>query len=160
MKIYSTSRQKVGTSENKVLDSKSRIASGSLLDRLISDDEDSDTYILTYDIDGIIRSIKRNLNRALNIHAGSACSNMDLGIPDFNHSTISSLEVSMHLVDAIKKCIELAEPRINNIEVRSKSDSDSPLDLQFAITADVKVGTQNEQIRIDIAMRDGHFYPS
>ncbi|UXN08095.1 type VI secretion system baseplate subunit TssE [Bartonella sp. HY761] len=161
MRIYSTSQKKPsGTPEKQVIDAKTRIASGSLLDRLITDDEGLPQTHYTYEIDGIIRSIKRNLNRALNVHAGGALSNMALGIPDFNHSTVSSFEVSMQLIDAIRKCIATAEPRIFNVEVKSQSDVDSPLELNFFITAMLKIAKGEEQIRIDIAMRDGHFYPS
>ncbi|UXM95237.1 type VI secretion system baseplate subunit TssE [Bartonella sp. HY329] len=161
MKLYSSSRKKSsGTPDNQVIDTKTRLASGSLLDRLIADDEDLPQPHYSYEIDGIIRSIKKNLNRALNIHAGGALSNMNLGIPDFNHSTVSSFEVSMQLIDSIRKCIGSAEPRIFNIEVKSQSDIDSPLELNFYITAMLKIARHEEQIRIDIAMRDGHFYSS
>ncbi|WP_297323354.1 type VI secretion system baseplate subunit TssE [uncultured Bartonella sp.] len=160
MKIYPslTKARKNGT-KNNILDSKMHAASGSLIDRLMMDDEDIEVPNSSFTIDGVLNSIKRNLSRTLNIHAGSAVSNVEIGMPDFNHSTVSSLDVSVHLIEAIRRCIEVAEPRLKNIEVKSNSDVHSAMDLDFLITADLSVSTEEEQIRIDIAMRDGHFFP-
>ncbi|MHC5308053.1 type VI secretion system baseplate subunit TssE [Bartonella sp. LJL80] len=160
MKIYNSTRQSGESTPEDVLDSKTRKASGSLLDRLITDEEDLDTPSYHYSIDGVIRSIKRNLDRALNVHAAGSPANLELGIPDFNHSTVSTLEVSKQLVESVRKCIVMAEPRLKDVEVRSKSDPNSPLDLDFTITASLRVESAEEQIRIEIAMKDGHFYPS
>lgn len=160
MKIYpsSTKAHKNGI-KNNILDSKMRAAAGSLIDRLMMDDEDIEVSNSNFTIEGVLASIKRNLRRTLNIHAGSALSNTEIGMPDFNHSTVSSLDVSVHLIEAIRRCIEVAEPRLKNIEVKSNSDIHSAMDLDFLITADLSVSTEEEQIRIDIAMRDGHFFP-
>lgn len=160
MKIYSSpSKTRNQAVKNVVLDSKTRSASGSLIDRLMLDDEDIEISRHHFVVDGVLSSIKRNLGRTLNIHAGSAQSNAEIGIPDFNHSTVNSLDVSTHIIDAIRRCIEVAEPRLKNIEVKSISDMHSAMDLDFLITADLSVSSEDEQIRIDIAMRDGHFFP-
>jgi|GEM_PF-1390319 type VI secretion system lysozyme-related protein len=160
MKIYNSPRQFDNSSMKNVLDSKTRRASGSLLDRLIDDEEELGVASYRYSVDGVIRSIKRNLDRALNVHAGGAPSNLLLGIPDFNHSTVSTLEVSKQLVDAVRRCVAIAEPRLKDVEVRSASDPNSPLDLDFTITANLCVESSEEKIRIEMAMRDGHFRPS
>lgn len=160
MKIYSSpSKTRNQAVKNVVLDSKTRSALGSLIDRLMLDDEDIEISRHHFVVDGVLSSIKRNLGRTLNIHAGSAQSNTEIGIPDFNHSTVNSLDVSTHIIDAIRRCIEVAEPRLKNIEVKSISDMHSAMDLDFLITADLSVSSEDEQIRIDIAMRDGHFFP-
>jgi len=157
MKIYRSSRLREQVADG-VWDSRSRIAAGSLFDRLVLDDEDQQPVMTGDEIGGIVSSIRRNLSRALNVHAGSACSNMEFGIPDFNFSTVGSLEVSTQLVQFIRRCIEIAEPRVHNVQVSCLSNPDSPLDLNFAITCGVSVGRKDEVIRIDMAMRDGHFH--
>jgi len=141
-------------------DSQRRAAAGSLFDRLVLDDEDRDISLaqLQEPIEGVVRSIKRNLDRVLNMHAGGAAANPQLGIADMNHSTVNSLEVSEHIVDSIRVCILSSEPRITQADISYTTDPDAPLTLQFAITCHVKVSSIKEQIRIDLAMRDGHFY--
>jgi len=139
--------------------SAARAAKGSLFDRLILADEDMDFMPQKGDhIEAVVRSIKRNLDRVLNMHAGGAPASPNLGIEDMNHSTVSSKEVSEHIVSSIRDCITSAEPRINHVDVRYVNDADTPLTLQFSITCLVNVATVEEQIRIDLAMRDGHFH--
>jgi len=154
--------------ESDVGTSHVRAVRGSLFDRLILDDEDmgfipaQGSHIgratQGEHIEGIVRSIKRNLDRVLNMHAGGAAANPQLGIEDMNHSTVSSKEISEHIVASIRDCITCAEPRINSVDVRYMSDAQAPLTLQFAITCLVNVASVEEQIRIDLAMRDGHFH--
>jgi len=141
-------------------DSQHRAAAGSLFDRLVLDDEDRELSVshLQEPIEGIVRSIKRNLDRVLNMHAGGAAANPELGIADMNHSTVNSREVSEHIVASIRSCILASEPRITQADISYITDPDAPLTLQFAITCHVKVSSIKEQIRIDLAMRDGHFY--
>jgi len=157
MKVYQSLRGR-GQVADGVWDSRSRVAAGSLFDRLILDDEDLEPMISEAGVDGVVRSIKRNLNRALNVHAGNACSNPDFGIPDFNFSTVGSLEVSTQLVQSIRCCIEIAEPRVRNVQVSCLSNPDSPLDLNFAIMCMVDIDQREESVRIDVAMRDGRFH--
>jgi len=141
-------------------DSHYRAMAGSLFDRLLVDDEDMDvaTSAAQEPIEGVVRSIKRNLDRVLNMHAGGAAANPDLGLTDMNHSTVNSREVSEHIVASIRNCILSSEPRIMQADIACINDPDTPLTLQFAITCHVKAASLKEQIRIDLAMRDGHFY--
>jgi len=139
-------------------DTQTRIAAGSLFDRLILDDEDVVIHPTQEPIEGVIRSIKRNLDRVLNMHAGGAAANPALGLTDMNHSTVNSKEVSEHIVASIRNCILSSEPRILQADIACINDPDTPLTLQFAITCHVKAASLKEQIRIDLAMRDGHFY--
>jgi len=141
-------------------DTQTRIAAGSLFDRLSLDDEDMDvaTHPTQEPIEGVIRSIKRNLDRVLNMHAGGAAANPGLGLTDMNHSTVNSREVSEHIVASIRSCILSSEPRIVDAHISYINDPDSPLTLQFSITCHVKAASLKEQVRIDLAMRDGHFY--
>lgn len=147
------------SSTEVVWNSRSRAAAGSLFDRLIIDDEDIDFPSYGGDrIDGIVRSIKRNLDRVLNMHAGGAAANPELGITDMNHSTVNALDVSDHIVSSIRNCILASEPRITEVKVNCVNDPDAPLTLQFAIVCMVKVSSVAEQIQIDLAMKDGHFH--
>jgi len=140
-------------------DRQTRIMAGSLFDRLSLDDEDVDVTAYSGDepIEGVIRSIKRNLDRVLNMHAGGAAANPGLGLTDMNHSTVNSREVSEHIVASIRSCILSSEPRIIDADIACINDPDAPLTLQFAITCHVKAANIKEQVRIDLAMRDGHF---
>jgi len=88
MKVYQPCRSQKKAADD-VWDSRSRIAAGNLFDRLILDDENMEPVASGTVIDGIVRSVRRNLNRTLNVHAGDAYSNPDFGgIPDFNFSTV------------------------------------------------------------------------
>jgi len=146
--------------EGRPRDSRYRAMAGSLFDRLLVDDEDEDVFSshAQEPIEGIIRSIKRNLHRVLNMHAGGAAANPGLGLADMNHSTVNSKEVSEHIVASIRHCILSSEPRITKADIACINDPDTPLTLQFAITCYIKAASIKEQIRIDLAMRDGHFY--
>jgi len=146
--------------ETRPRDSRYRAMAGSLFDRLLVDDEDEHLIISPTQepIEGIVSSIKRNLHRVLNMHAGGAAANPQLGLADMNHSTVNSKEVSEHIVASIRHCILSSEPRITKADIACINDPDTPLTLQFAITCHVKASSIKEQIRIDLAMRDGHFY--
>ncbi|MCB5205263.1 type VI secretion system baseplate subunit TssE [Neorhizobium sp. T786] len=141
-----------------VWNSRSRTAAGSLFERLLIDEEDLD--VLAYDsrIDALLRSIKRNLDRALNIHAGGAAANPLVGVTDFNDSTVNSNDVADHMTAAIKSCIQAAEPRISCVDVKHIPDPEAPLLLKFAVLCSIDVDDVHEQIRIDMAMRDGRIH--
>jgi type VI secretion system lysozyme-like protein len=137
--------------------SQARAAAGSLFDRLILDEEDADARIGAHSIDAVIRSIKRNLERILNTHAGGAAANPKLGVSDFNDGAVRSNDATAHIMASIRHCIGAYEPRIDDVQVSYLADADQPLTLRFSIQAKVKASSSNELVRIDMAMRDGRF---
>ncbi|PYE85284.1 type VI secretion system baseplate subunit TssE [Phyllobacterium leguminum] len=141
-----------------IWDSRSRVAAGSLFDRLLLDEEELEVSPSADATDSLLRSIQRNLERILNTHAGGAAANPQVGVTDFNDGTISSNDVSKHITASIDYCIRTFEPRIGDVRVEHAPDPSQPLQLRFTIVASIKVASTNEQIRIDMAMRDGRFH--
>lgn len=139
-------------------DSKSRAAAGSILDRLLIDDQDLQPPRHDNAVDSLLRSIRRNLDRVLNTHAGGAAANPLLGVSDFNDCNGSSRDTASQIIAVVETCIRRAEPRISAVRIEHISDSDSPLSLKFAVHCSIDVETIHEQIRIDMAMRDGRFH--
>lgn len=137
--------------------SKSRQAAGSLFERLVVDDEDMGVPAAAGGVDALLRSIKRNLDRALNVHAGGAAANPRFGMIDFCDSTVSSSDIAHDAITAIRDCILLADPRISAADVRHMPDPDTPLSLKFSVVCSIDVADAHEQMRIDMVMRDGRF---
>lgn len=138
-------------------DSRSRLAAGSLFDRLLIDEEGEDLVVPEHPVDAHIRSIKRNLERILNIHTGNSASAPLLGVENFNDVGISVGDVRQSMTAMIRDCILAYEPRITEANVQLQADPDDQLTLHFSIVALVNVADATEQIRFDMAMRDGRF---
>lgn len=129
--------------------------SGSLFDRLASDEDEEAINPKGDQIDARVRSIKRNLARVLNVRAGGAGSAPELGVVDFNDSAAQSGDLIKDAIASIESCIREYEPRLGQVDVKHVPEANRPLELQFAIVAYLPVSTGHERIRIDIMMEEG-----
>jgi len=139
----------------EVWNSRNRSAAGSLFERLVLDEEDRETDRNTSEVQGTVRSIKRHLMRLLNARAGGAASAPELGLVDFNVSSVESNDLTQHIAASIRRCIDTYEPRVKVRSVECSRDPDRPLDLNFRIAAEVPARSKNELVEIDLLMRDG-----
>lgn len=139
-----------------IWDSRRRKSAGSLFDRLISDEEDLDEGDVLDELSARVMSIKKNLANVLNAHLGNSASAPKLGIADFNTSTMSTNDLSVHIAHSIRKCIENYEPRVRVVSVKQNLDPDSPLQQNFRITLSTPVSNSKEQVVVEIMMREGH----
>jgi type VI secretion system protein len=143
--------------KDEVWDGRKRISAGSLFERLVADEGATGSEREINELDASVRSVKRHLIRLLNARAGGSASAPDLGLVDFNVSSIESNDLTQHIAASIRKCIDTYEPRIQVRSVDCVKDPDRPLDLRFRIITMVPIERNSEQVQIDLLMRDGKF---
>jgi type VI secretion system protein len=141
-----------------IVTSRRRAAAGSLFDRLLIDEEDTGSPGPGDPVDAVVASIKRNLARVLNARSGGAASNPELGVVDFNDSSVRSNDMLRSIATSIRDCVERFEPRARDAEVEFFADPDAPLSLRFAVRARIMVADAAQAVRVDIQMNaDQHF---
>ncbi len=141
--------------ESVVWDSKLRTARGSLFERLIADEEEIAPPHGADLIEAKVNSIKRHLVKLLNARAGASAATPDLGLVDFNLSSVETNDLTQHIAASIRQCIEEYEPRVKVRSVQFVSDPDRPLNLLFRIIVVMPALNKGEQVQIDILMKDG-----
>lgn len=135
--------------------SRLRILTGSLFDRLVADEEDIG-WRPGMDVDKAqIASIKRNLGRVLNLRAGGAAANPELGIIDMNDGAVRSNDMIRQIAESIRRCILTGEPRIADAQVSHVSASDAPLSLSFRIVARIGKGETKSSAEFDLFLAGG-----
>lgn len=134
-----------------------RRSAGSLFERLLLDEEELVPF-QHGGIDAVLASIKKNLDRALNVHAGGAAANPLLGMVNFSDGMLTCSDIANDGIAAIELCILNAEPRISSVEVRHIPDADLPLSLKFSAVCSVRVLDYSEMLVVDLIMRDGKFH--
>ncbi len=106
----------------------------------------------------ILRSIKLNISRILNTRVGGAQSSRELGLIDFNDTTLDGLDLSLKINLAIQDCLKNFEPRLKNVEVVSQTDSYSPLSLQFKITAQINNKAIHDRVQFSLLLDQNRKY--
>ncbi|MGH0002252.1 type VI secretion system baseplate subunit TssE [Pseudovibrio ascidiaceicola] len=142
--------------EPVVWDSRLRTARGSLFERLIADEEEISPPQNIDLLEAKVNSIKRHLAKLLNARAGASAATPDLGLVDFNLSSVATNDLTQHIAASIRQCIEKYEPRVQVRSVHFLRDPDRPLELRFKATLLMPALSQGEQVQIDILMKDGH----
>ena len=107
-------------------------------------------------VEAKVNSIKRHLGKLLNARAGASAAAPDLGLVDFNLSSVSTNDLTQHMATSIRQCIERYEPRVQVSSVHFIRDPDRPLELRFKATLLMQAQNEGEQVQIDILMKDGH----
>lgn len=128
--------------------------SASLFERI----EDNLATRCSNDEDGLVASLKRNLQAILNTRVGNAQSCKELGIIDFNDATGSSVEVYATICKAIQRCIEHYEPRIHKVEVVAEPNENDPLTLYFSIKALIVFDEKERLINFNLRIDGSHKY--
>ena len=104
--------------------------------------------------EGLVASLKRNLQAILNTRAGNAQSCKELGIIDFNDATGSTVEVYATICKAIRRCIENYEPRIKKVDVVAQPNENDPLTLYFSIKALVIFDDKERLINFNLSVKN------
>ncbi|MFM2480446.1 type VI secretion system baseplate subunit TssE [Celerinatantimonas sp. YJH-8] len=106
----------------------------------------------------VLDSIKRNISNVLNTRIGESMSAPLLGLIDFNDATLGSRDLALQIRMAIRKCLKLYEPRLNQLDVRVLNDPDSPLNLRFHVTAQINRGALHDGVQIDLLLDNSRKY--
>lgn len=143
-----------GTRVSKGALSRTSNRSQSLLERLRLDDtgERSST---TDHIEGRILSIKRNLVHLLNSRQGGSSSTQDYGLNDLNDASVGSSDMLRIIGQNIRSVITKFEPRVHDVQVNFDQSSLGGLELGFSISAKTTIKHRDEQVTIDLVLREG-----
>lgn len=106
----------------------------------------------------VLQSIKRNVSNILNTRMGEAQSAPTLGLVDFNDATLETLDLSLRIKLAIQSCLDVYEPRLRNIVIRSESDAFSPLMLRFYIVAEINSDALHEKVQFNLLLDQNRKY--
>ncbi len=87
-----------------------------------------------------IHSIMDHLNRMFNTRTGSIPHLKDYGLPDISDVYRKMSEGIDELKEAIKRTIERYEPRLKNVRVVRREDSESDARLVFILSGETKHG--------------------
>lgn len=135
------------------------LRSHSLLERLRSDDS-GDTPARLNPVEAKVASIKANLIRLLNARRGGAAATPGYGLSDFNDASVGSSDMLRVIGQDIRHVIATYEPRVQNVRVEFEADRASGLELCFRVTAGTRISHTNEQVVIDLVLKEGrHFAP-
>ena len=126
----------------------------SLLERLRGDDLQAPR--VTHDpVAERISSIKANLVRVLNGRTGGAASSPAFGLDDLNDSVMGSRDLLAAITGDIRRTLIAHEPRIHDVSVRFDRSQNGGLDLFFVIQATTRITHRNQQLTIDLVMKEG-----
>lgn len=106
----------------------------------------------------VLQSIKRNVSNILNTRMGEAQSAPTLGLVDFNDATLETLDLSLRIKLAIQSCLDVYEPRLRNIVIRSESDVFSPLMPRFHIVAEINSDALHEKVQFNLLLDQNRKY--
>jgi len=124
-----------------------------LLERIDHSEEES-IHQLTPDTDKVLQSVLKNLQNIFNTRQGSALILPDYGSPDFNDMISRFPDAITEIRKAIFNNVKEYEPRLKNIRVRHIPNEENPLDLQFEIHAELKLGENRSPVAFTTIMGD------
>lgn len=137
------------------LSSWNRGSAASLFDRIRGAEQDRSR---DEELDSLIASVKRQLDRMLNTRPGNCRSAPELGVIDLNDATQSSADVLGRIREAIRQCICEYEPRIVQVEVMSADSGATPLEMSFRVTAHVRLEELEQVTSFNIHMDSQRHY--
>lgn len=127
---------------------------GSLFERLDGDAPPTRTRTQQQLAAERVQAIKRHLQWLLNARQGCSQSSPDLGLSDFNDAVIGSADLTLRVRQDIERLVEAYEPRVQVLNVRACPDPDQPLDLHFRLDCLVPLHHSEEQVEIDLLIRN------
>ncbi|MCW8333872.1 type VI secretion system baseplate subunit TssE [Vibrio sp. SCSIO 43135] len=104
----------------------------------------------------VLDSIKRNVSNILNTRIGGAQSAPLLGLIDFNDATLDTMDLSLRIRIAIQSCLEVYEPRLAKIEVRSSSELG--MNLKFQIFAELNCDALHQRVQLQLMLDQNRKY--
>lgn len=106
----------------------------------------------------VLNSIKLNVANILNTRLGGAQSAPNLGLIDFNDASLGAMDLSLKVKLAIHRCLNVYEPRLCNLRIKSVTDPDNPLSLCFHIHADINSAALHDKIEINLILGNDRKY--
>ncbi len=109
-----------------------------LLERLITNDYPDDNRHQTSDLDRLVTSVTRHIQRILNTRQGSALIDPEFGIPDFSNlpGDFASPETEA-LAETIQKAVEKYEPRLQDVAVNFEGTVTNALSISFHLSGTI-----------------------
>ncbi|TQM89974.1 type VI secretion system baseplate subunit TssE [Roseinatronobacter monicus] len=136
---------------------RSRSQPRSLLERLRADD--LKVPLRSQDaISDRITSIESNLLRVLNGRAGESASTPGFGLIDMNDAAVGSRDLLAAISRDISRAIAEGEARVFDVEVIFDRADNRGMELLFSIQAKTLISHRNEQISIDLVIREGRHF--
>lgn len=132
-----------------------RGGTASLFDRIRGEDADIPPADA---LDGLIDSVKRQLERVLNTRSGSCRSAPDLGVVDLNDATQSGIDLGGRIREAIRLCIHDYEPRITRVEVFTVDNTTAGPGMTFRVNAAVRLASLEQVASFDVHMDSNRHY--
>ena len=127
----------------------------SLFDRIRGGDADISPV---HEMDRLVDSVKRQLERVLNTRRGSCRSAPELGVVDLNDATQSSADAGGRIREVIRHCIREYEPRIVGVEVFAVDNTTAVPGMTFRVNASVYLDTLEQVASFDIHMDSNRHY--
>lgn len=97
-------------------------------------------------------SVLQHLRKILNMRQGSVPTRPDFGLPDFNDMFFQFSNAVPEIQQEIKRCIELYEPRLDNVRIEDRTDQKEPFNLRFEITARLLTGEGETAVRFETSL--------
>ena len=93
-------------------------------------------------VDDVLHSVIDYVTKILNTRQGSTVLGDTFGIPDFTSTGVNFTgEDIPELEREIASFVENCEPRLQHVEVRFTPDANTPLQMIFALNAELKFGS-------------------
>lgn len=136
---------------------RSKSQTRSLLERLRADD--LKVPLRSQDaISDRISSIQANLVRVLNGRAGESASAPGFGLIDMNDASVGSKDLLAAISRDITRAIAEGEARVFDVQVIFDRANNCGLELLFSVQAKTLISHRNEQITIDLVMKEGRHF--
>ena len=127
---------------------------GSLIDRLVADDEGGQLGNSTAE-QGYVRSIRANLENILNSRVGTSAARPDYGLNDFNDGSALSSDMLRFVRDDIKRAITEFEPRLHHVTIEGGQPDSTIPQLQFRLICEVLTTDGQDKVAFTLAMEEG-----
>jgi len=124
----------------------------SLFDRIRGEERRSSPET---EVEALIESVKRQLDKVLNTRPGNCRSAPELGVIDFNDATQGGADIRGKIREAIRQCICRFEPRIVHVDVNTSDYLSNPMEMSFQVTARVRLEDLEQFAYFNIHM-DSH----
>lgn len=106
----------------------------------------------------VLESIKRNVVKVLNTRIGESMSAPTLGLVDLNDAMLGSHDIAMRVKRAIRQCLDVYEPRLEQVMLSVIPDEDSPMNIRFHIRAKINQHAVHDSVEIDLLLDNQRKY--
>jgi type VI secretion system protein len=125
----------------------------SLTERLESSTIDRPFRPSTFDKSALLESVLENVRRIFNERRGSCETRLDYGMPDLN-DVLGQGGTPASLALIVQQIMETFEPRLSDAVVRFTPDPNSPMTINFRVSAVLHYGDDAERVSFDTVVSD------